>query len=52
MGPRKLGIAASARLIRRAASWKSRSVEKIMARQERRENRATKTLAIVLGIDK
>lgn len=49
MGPRKLGIAASARLLRRAASWKSKSVEKIMARQERRENRATKTLAIVLG---
>jgi hypothetical protein len=39
----------SARLLKRATSWKAKSVEKLQAKQERRETRATKTLAIVLG---
>lgn len=49
-GPRqRLGLAASAKLLKRATSWRAKSIEKLQAKQERRENRATKTLAIVLG---
>ena len=44
---KSLGLAASARLITRAANWKAKS---LLAKTERRERRATKTLAIVLGI--
>ena len=43
---KSLGLAASARLLTRAANWKAKSLQ---AKTERRERRATKTLAIVLG---
>ena len=43
---RGLGIAASAKILTRAANWRAKSLQ---AKTERRERRATKTLAIVLG---
>ena len=47
---RTLGLTTSAKLMRRAASWKAKSKERLLQKHERRERRATKTLAIVLGI--
>ena len=44
---KSLGLAASARILTRAANWRAKSLQ---AKTERRERRATKTLAIVLGI--
>ena len=46
---KSLGLAASAKLLTKAANWKAKSMERIQAKNERRERRATKTLAIVLG---
>ena len=43
---KSLGLAASARILTRAANWRAKSLQ---AKTERRERRATKTLAIVLG---
>jgi len=43
---RSLGLAASAKILTRAANWRAKSLQ---AKTERRERRATKTLAIVLG---
>jgi hypothetical protein len=48
-GMRGLGLAASAKILTKAANWKAKSIEKLHAKNERRERRATKTLAIVLG---
>ena len=45
---RGLGIAATAKVLTRAANWRAKSLQ---AKTERRERRATKTLAIVLGIN-
>ena len=44
---RSLGLAASAKILTRAANWRAKSLQ---AKTERRERRATKTLAIVLGM--
>ena len=45
---RGLGIAATAKVLTRAANWRAKSLQ---AKTESRERRATKTLAIVLGIN-
>ncbi|XP_059096643.1 D(2) dopamine receptor A-like [Tigriopus californicus] len=46
---RRPSIGTSIKVLRRAATWKIRSQERLQAKRERRERRATKTLGIVLG---
>ena len=46
---RRQSFGTSIKVLRRAATWKIRSQEKLQAKRERRERRATKTLGIVLG---
>ena len=48
-GNRRQSLGTSIKVLRRAATWKIRSQEKLQAKRERRERRATKTLGIVLG---
>eukprot|EP00095_Tigriopus_kingsejongensis_P003985 snap_masked-scaffold141_size315519-processed-gene-1.6 protein:Tk03985 transcript:snap_masked-scaffold141_size315519-processed-gene-1.6-mRNA-1 annotation:"GF20567" len=45
---RRPSIGTSIKVLRRAATWKIRSQERLQAKRERRERRATKTLGIVL----
>ena len=46
---RRPSLGTSIKVLRRAATWKIRSQERLQAKRERRERRATKTLGIVLG---
>ena len=46
---RRQSLGTSIKVLRRAATWKIRSQERLQAKRERRERRATKTLGIVLG---